>query len=227
MFQDLWRFLETMNKRTVIVSGGMIEEEFALGILNDEDTEVIIGVDKGLMFLYEHGINPNYIVGDFDSASGEVLEYYRGKNIPMRKFNPVKDASDTEIALRLCMDLRRKHILIIGGTGLRMDHTWANVQSLKLALDAGADARIVDSHNQIRLLNQDFVLRRAEAFGPYFSVFPLGMSVTDFNISGAKYPLSHHTLTPYNSLCVSNEFAGEKVEISFPYGEVILMETKD
>ena len=57
-----------MSKRTVIVSGGLLEEEFALPILNSEDTEFIIGVDRGLVFLHDHDIKPDYIVGDFDSA---------------------------------------------------------------------------------------------------------------------------------------------------------------
>jgi thiamine pyrophosphokinase len=217
-----------MNKRTVIVSGGHLDEKFAAGILNDENTEFIIGVDRGLIFLYEHDILPDYIVGDFDSAPVEIVNYYReNTKVPVREFNPVKDASDTEIALRLCLDLHRKNILILGATGTRIDHVWANVQILKIALDSGADARIVDMHNQIRLLNQSIVLTKEEAFGPYFSVFPLGNAVEDFNLEGAKYPLAHHTLTAYDSLCVSNEIEQNEVKISFPYGIVILMETKD
>ncbi len=217
-----------MGKRTVIVSGGVLEEELVLRILKEEETEFIIGVDKGLLFLYEHQIQPDYIVGDFDSAPSEVLSYYQQEaNIPIRRFNPVKDASDTEIALRLCLDLRRKQILILGATGNRMDHFWSNVQCLKIALDAGAQAWIQDGYNRIRLLNQSIVLKKEEAFGPYFSVFPLGGTVRDFNIKGAKYPLHHHTLTPFDSLCVSNEFVEDEVEISFPLGEVILMETRD
>ncbi len=217
-----------MSKRTVIVSGGMIEEEFALSVLNSRETEFIIGVDRGLIFLYEHQILPNYIVGDFDSAPGEIVEYYREEtNVPIREFNPVKDASDTEIALRLCIGLGRKDILILGGTGNRIDHIWANVQTMKIGLDAGVDVRLIDQHNQIQLFKSGFTLRREEAFGKYFSVFPLGESVIDFNIEGAKYPLRHHELNAYDSLCVSNEFKEDEVKISFPYGIVILMETKD
>ncbi len=217
-----------MNNRTVIVSGGMLEEAFVLNILKSEETEFIIAADHGLTFLYEHQILPDYIVGDFDSTPEEIMSYYRDQTkVPIRKFNPVKDATDTEIALRLCMDLRRKHVLILGATGSRADHLWANIQILKIALDAGADARILDSHNRIRLLEHGIILRKEEAYGPYFSVFPLCGLVADFNISGAKYPLHHHLLTPYDSLCVSNEFAEDEVEISFPLGEVILMETRD
>ena len=66
-----------MNKRTVIVSGGMLEEDFVLPILKNEATEFIIGVDKGLEFLYKHDIKPDYIVGDFDRVSRELVDYYR------------------------------------------------------------------------------------------------------------------------------------------------------
>ncbi|MCI9440753.1 MAG: thiamine diphosphokinase [Ruminococcus sp.] len=217
-----------MNKRTVIVSGGALDEKFAIDILKSEETEFIIGADHGLVFLYEHGILPDYIVGDFDSTPEEIVSYYRERtNIPIRKFNPVKDASDTEIALRFGLELGRKRILLAGATGSRADHLWANVQCLKMALDAGADVRIVDSYNQIRLLDHGVTLKKKEAYGPYFSVFPLSGTVLDFSITGAKYPLSHHVLTPYDSLCVSNEFAEDEVEISFPLGVVVLMETRD
>lgn len=217
-----------MNKWTVIVSGGMLEEAFAKKVLTHPEIEYIVGVDRGLEFLYQEKICPDYIVGDFDSVSQVVLQYYeQDANVPVRRFDPVKDASDTEIALRLCLQLGKQKILLLGATGNRIDHVWANVQSLKIGLDVGVDVRILDSHNQIRLLDQGITLSRQEAYGPYFSVFPLDGCVKQFNIEGAKYPLKDHTLTPYDSLCVSNAFAEAEVRISFPEGRVILMETRD
>lgn len=220
-----------MDKYTVIVSGGTIEEEFALRVLNDEHMEFVIAADSGLMFLYEHHVEPDYIVGDFDSTPEEMVSYYKEQvNVPIRQFDPVKDFSDTEIALRLALSLGRKKILILGGTGSRIDHIWSNVQILKIALDAGAEAFLVDAHNRIRLIEHGITLRREEAFGPYFSVFPLGTTVEYFSIKGAKYPLTDHTLTPYDSLCVSNEYAEDEVEITFPKtlsSIVVLMETRD
>ena len=118
-----------MSKQTVIVSGGMVEKDFALSILKSEETEFVIGVDRGLVFLYDNEIKPDYIVGDFDSVPRKLVEYYREElDVPVREFNPVKDASDTEIALRLCLGLNRKKIVILGATGNRIDHLWANVQ---------------------------------------------------------------------------------------------------
>ena len=153
-----------MSKQTVIVSGGMVEKDFALSILKSEETEFVIGVDRGLVFLYDNEIKPDYIVGDFDSVPRKLVEYYREElDVPVREFNPVKDASDTEIALRLCLGLNRKKIVILGATGNRSDHLWANVQCLQIALEAGADACIMDAHNKIRLLDKTVTLKKEVA----------------------------------------------------------------
>lgn len=218
-----------MSKRIVIVSGGKLEEEMCLSVLQGQKEGYVIGVDRGVEFLYHHQIMPDYIVGDFDSVKKEIVDYYRNEtHVGIREYNPVKDASDTEIAIRLAMTLGGTELLILGATGGRIDHLWANVQSLMIPYKAGIHAVILDSQNRISLLGAgENHLKKSESYGRYFSVFPLGEEVFGFNITGAKYPLRNHVLTPYGSLCVSNEIEGEKVVISFTAGIVILMETRD
>ena len=216
-----------MSKRIVIVSGGELDEEFTLSVL-EEGYSHIIGVDKGMEFLYQHQIKPSYIVGDFDSVDEKIRDYYRDEtDVPIREFNPVKDASDTEHAIRLAMMLGCEEMVLLGATGGRIDHLWANVQSLYIPFKAGIDAKIMDRQNRIRLIGEETVLRKDEAYGTYFTVFPLGQEIFEFNITGAKYPLHNHTLMPYDSLCVSNQIEDEEAVISFLSGVVILMETKD
>lgn len=217
-----------MSKRIVIVSGGKVEDDFALSVLESYEKEYIIAVDKGMEFLYRHDIMPSYIVGDFDSVNKEIGDYYRNETqVPIREYVPAKDATDTEIAIRLAMTLGCSEIIILGATGGRIDHLWANVQCLMIPFKAGIDARIMDSQNMIRLIEDEVHLKKEEAFGPYFSVFPLGAEVYSLTIQGAKYPLYNHTLTPYDSLCVSNEFKDDEVVIDFHAGTVILMQTRD
>ena len=217
-----------MSKITIIISGGAIQDEFALSVLDQYESKRIIGVDKGVEFLYRHQIQPEYIVGDFDSISEEVIRYYREEtNVPIREYNPVKDASDTEIAIRLAITLGCDRMIILGGTGCRIDHIWANVQSLEIAKKAGVEAEILDSCNRIRLCSEEIRLRKKDAFGTYFSLFPFGGEVENLTIRGAKYPLTHHHLLPNDRLCVSNEIEEEELVITFSFGTVILMETRD
>lgn len=217
-----------MNKRGVIISGGSIDDKFALQQIEKIEPEFIIGVDSGLKFLHRNQIMPTHIVGDFDSVEPAIIAFYKNETkVPIREFNPVKDASDTEIALKLAIELGAERIWILGGTGTRLDHVMANIQMLKFALDAGVKAYIWDKHNRISLLGDNTVLSKEDAFGAYFSVFPLGGRIDGFTIKGAKYPLNNHILQPYDSLCVSNQYLEETVEISFRKGIVILMETCD
>lgn len=212
----------------MIVSGGSIDEMFAMEQFYTIKPEIIIGVDRGLTFLYHSQIMPTHIVGDFDSVLPEIVEYYKTETkVPIREFNPIKDASDTEIAVRLAIELGVKELWLLGATGTRLDHVWANVQVLKAAHDAGVKAYIIDSFNRISLAERCVCLRKETAFGRYFSIFPLEGTVHGLNIEGAKYPLKNHTLLPYDSLCVSNELQEDEVKITFPEGIIILMETQD
>ena len=73
------------------------------------------------------------------------------------------------------MTLGAKEILILGATGGRIDHLWANVQSLAIPFKAGIDAVIMDTQNKIRLIGGgETHLKKGETYGPYFSVFPVG-----------------------------------------------------
>ena len=217
-----------MSKRAVIISGGTLYEELIEKTIRECEDPCIIGVDKGVEFLYRHNIKPSYIVGDFDSLSHEIVDYYKNEtHVSVREFNPVKDASDTEIAVRLAITLGCHEMVILGATGSRVDHLWANIQTLTIPFKAGVDAVILDPQNRIRRIGGETHLKKEEAFGDYFSVFPLGEVVYGFNIRGAKYPLTEHTLTPYDSLCVSNQIEGDEVVIDFVSGIVILMETRD
>lgn len=220
-----------MSKKAIIISGGELDEELTLKVLKEQETGCVIAVDRGLEFLYFHQIVPDYIVGDFDSVSRKIVDYYQIQmNVPVRAHNPVKDASDTELAIRLAMTLGSKELVILGATGGRLDHLWANIQSLMIPFKAGVDAKIIDRQNLVRIIGGgETHLKKSEAYWQYFSVFPIGSEIFGFNISGAKYPLRNHTLTSDNSLCVSNEIAedAEETVISFPSGEVILMQTRD
>lgn len=145
----------------MIISGGTINTSFALQTLKEVQPDYIIGVDKGLEFLYQNQIVPSHIVGDFDSANPEIVSYYKEHTtVPIRKFNPVKDASDTEIAVRLALELKVKELWILGGTGTRIDHVLANIQVLKIPYDAGVEAYIVDVCNKISLIGKETCLKK-------------------------------------------------------------------
>lgn len=215
-----------MKKRAVIFSGGTIEKRVVLEQSKPDD--FIIGVDKGIEFLDANGIEPHYLVGDFDSICPDLLDKYkRQSKIPIRAFDPVKDASDTEIAVRLAMELGCEELILFGATGTRIDHMWANIQVLMIPFEKNIEAKIIDGVNRISLIRSGIKLAKSEAYGMYFSVFSLGGAVTGLTIAGAKYPLRNHTLQPFDSLSVSNQFVEDEVTIKYQSGTLILMESRE
>ena len=217
-----------MNKKGLVISGGTIEDAFAMQMIEEFMPDYIIGVDSGLNFLYRNQVTPTHIVGDFDSVDSKVISYYRGcTNVPIREFNPVKDATDTEIGVRLAIELGAEEIILLGATGTRLDHVMSNIQILKIALDNSVKAYLLDSCNRISLWKDEITLLKSKQYGKYFSLFPFGGTVKNLSIKGAKYPLEGYCMTPYESRTVSNELQDEEVFITFPGGMVILMETRD
>lgn len=218
-----------MGKTAVLVSGGILEEQFAKEWLEKEREKVLVGIDRGAEFLFHRQVMPDYVVGDLDSMDREIADYYQhAEGVILRRFHPVKDATDTEIAIRLCIELKCDTVYILGATGGRLDHFWGNVQSLAILLQAGVKGVILDSQNHISLLGKGEVcLKRQEAYGPYFSLFPLGEEPVTVDVKGAKYPLTGHRLSAYNSLCVSNTFEEDTVAIRSYGGTAVLMQTRD
>ena len=214
--------------KAIIISGGELEEGFVETVLSENEGASIVGVDKGVEYLYHHQIKPNYIVGDFDSIAPEVIKYYKTEtNVAIREYNPVKDESDTEMAIRIAITIGSTEIYILGATGGRIDHLWANVQSLAIACKFNVRAYILDPQNRIFVTDKPCQLKKSEAYGKYLSVFSLSGDIFDFNMKGTKWPLEHHVLKPTDSLTVSNRFEDETVEIDFIGGMIVVMETKD
>lgn len=215
-------------KHIVIISGGSIEREFALSFCRKYEFYKIIGVDGGVRFLYENGIRPTNIVGDFDTLEPDILQYYKEETgIPIRKFNPEKDATDTEIALRLAISMGAEKVTILGAFGTRADHLLGNMQILNIALEAGVFCSLMDAHNYVYLADKDFHRTKGECFGNYFSLFPMAGEVTGLTLRGVKYPLTEYHLTGTDSLCVSNEIVEEEASVSFHKGRLLVIESRD
>ena len=216
--------------KTVIISGGRIDRDFALSFLENETFDQFIAVDNGLRFCYDNQIKPTWIVGDFDTAAPELVEYYQTQtDIPIRRFNPVKDSTDSQIAIELALELGSNEITLLGGTGTRMDHVLGNIQSLMLAKKKGVSCVILDEYNRIQLIDGETRLKKSEQYGKYVSLLPLTTEVTGVDLTGFKFNLTGHTFTSTGSagLGVSNEIIEDTAEIRVKSGIFVLIESRD
>ena len=143
--------------RAVIISGGNIRDDFALAFLKRYPGKLLIAADRGIGFCRRNHVFPTHIVGDFDSGLGEDLKWFQVREeIEVQVFQPEKDFTDTQIALKLALKLGAEEIRILGGTGTRIDHVLANIRILKICADRGIFCTLEDEHNRIYLKEKEF-----------------------------------------------------------------------
>ena len=66
-------------RHCIIVVGGHINDIFAKEFIEKERPELCIAADSGMNFFYRNKLTPDWIIGDFDSASSEALDYFGGQ----------------------------------------------------------------------------------------------------------------------------------------------------
>lgn len=214
--------------RVVIISGGHIDDAFAVVWLEKNKYDLMIAADSGMNFLHRNGIVPNIIAGDFDSAKEESVAYFQGLNdVQVMKLNPIKDDTDTEFVIREAIRRGAKEITVLGATGTRLDHVLANVYLLGIGLEEGISIQLVDKHNRIRMINSSLEIGRDEQFGDYVSVLPVKGDAKGVNLEGMKYPLYDANIKCFSSLGVSNEIIDEVAKISVKQGVLLVIESRD
>lgn len=211
----------------LIVCGGEIDGNFAERLIMSSGFEVIIAADRGMDFLYEHKITPDIIVGDFDSVKNEALSYFKEKGMSdIHALNPEKDDTDSECALQIALDHGADHIIIIGATGTRIDHVLGNISLLGKAMSEGKMAELLDTHNRIRMINNELEIEKNKQYGKYVSIIPVCKN-NKITLEGFKYPLKDYTFEGFNTLGISNEIVDDIAKITVNEGQYIVIESKD
>jgi thiamine pyrophosphokinase len=114
-----------------------------------EKTDLILCADGGYQFAENAGIVPHAVIGDFDSAprppNGSMFEIV---GLPREK-----DESDTLACVKYGMGRGLEHFVILGGLSGRIDHTYANIQTLSYLADMQCKAEIIDGTSSAVMLD--------------------------------------------------------------------------
>ena len=211
-----------MNGKCIVIGAG----DLTLGEITVGEEDYCIAVDGGLGYCGILGVEPDKIIGDFDSVSeGEkkALEHLKVQMPELvLELNPEKDDTDMLVALKYGLELGYRDFRIYAGTGGRFDHTLANIQCLLYLKNHNATGYLVDGTGMILVLQNEAVHFQKSLEG-YLSLFSLGREAKGVNIQGMKYPLKDYTMTNDFPIGISNEFIGEEAVISVSEGELVCM----
>ncbi len=210
--------------KAVIVCNGSVKDYDAIkSFINKND--YIISVDGGASHLRKMGIIPDILLGDFDSAHKEDIEYFRAQGIQVDQFPVEKDMTDSELAIEKALEKSADEIIFIGAVGSRFDHSMSNIFLLRKLMDARVRACIIDEYNHIYMFNETFTMPKKEGYK--LSLIPMSDKVTGVTTKGLKYPLNNATMSLGTSWGVSNEFYEDIATVTIGEGILLVCLSRD
>ena len=197
-----------------------------MGEIHPQENDYVIAVDGGLSYCGILGVEPDLLIGDFDSVNEKEKEAIKSlkEQVPDRviELSAIKDDTDMLAALKHGLALGYRDFRIYAGCGGRLEHTMANIQSLLYLKNHEATGYLVDGTGMILVLQNEAVHFQKNLEG-YLSLFALGKEAKGVTIQGMKYPLADYTITNDYPIGISNEFIGEEAVISVEEGELVCM----
>ena len=197
---------------------------FEGGYFAPEEGDYVIAADGGLKHLEAAGVTPDMIVGDFDTLG------YEPEHENLVCLQREKDWTDTFVAMEKGMELGYETFVFYGCLGGKLEHTIANLQHLVWLSQRGLSGWMTDGRCWLTAVSGDgaksgHLTLPARRQG-MVSVFCMGDKAEGVTLSGLKYGLADGELTGSFPLGVSNEFAGEKAEISVRKGTLLVVTEK-
>lgn len=179
--------------------------------------DLVIAADAGLSACRAAGVTPSVTIGDFDSL-GEVPTEGEVVRLPVEK-----DETDMAAAIRIGLARGYRDFYLLGGTGGRADHTFANYQLLTSLANAGCLGILFGRDYRVVAMTSGSSLTFGEDATGTFSVFAVGGDAVGVTERGVYYPLEHATLSPLTPLGVSNRFlAGATARVSVERGTLLV-----
>ncbi len=211
-----------MKKILFVVAGGQIRDlSFFQSKLLELNPSGIICADSGAGHLYSLGVIPQVIIGDMDSLTPEMLDYFRGQGCKIIKYPEAKDETDTQLALEYAFGMDADEIYLFGAVGTRIDHTLANISLLVHGAKKGVNVRFIDEWCEAFIVSREYVIDGE--IGQTVSLLPFSDVVKGITLDGFEYPLKNGVMEIGRPYGISNRLTATKGVISVSAGYLLVI----
>ncbi len=212
------------NTGTCIIVGA---GELTVGEIPVKEGDFVIAADGGFAYCRRLGVEPDLILGDFDSldeGNKRAVEAIRQERPERVQVLPVmKDDTDMLAAMKEGLKRGfRSFDIYAAAQGRRLSHTIANIQCLNYLKENGASGRLIEAGETVFLLRDETVEFVKEQKG-FLSLFSLGDRAEGVTIRNMKYLLDRATVTNAFPVGVSNEFIGEAGSVTVESGTLLVI----
>jgi thiamine pyrophosphokinase len=208
-----------MRKQALIIANGAPPPKKRLALLVKQAGTVICA-DGGANTALKMGIMPDAIVGDLDSVHAEALVKFRRVAVYEDRND---ETTDLEKAIAWTIQSKYDHIIVVGASGKRIDHTVGNLGVLpKFYPDA--IITFVDDSGELCYVGREYSF--AAEKGDVVSLIPLNRCEGVFT-TGLKYPLEGEILELGVREGTSNVVVASPVVIKVKKGHLLLFKLLD
>ncbi|GFU06142.1 thiamin pyrophosphokinase 1 [Trichonephila clavipes] len=161
---------------------------------------------------------PELVCGDFDSATPEVLNFYRSQGVAVIE-TPDQDETDFTKALRLTekylkdLKLKASSVIAVARNGDRLDHILGNLNTLYSAIDVISVPVLILGHNSLTWLlsiGHHKIHVSERMVDSHVGLIPLG-SECKATTTGLKWNLNNDKMKFGGLISTCNMFDGSKV----------------
>ena len=211
-----------MRKKFVIFLNGEYKysQEFMDRLVSEET--ICFCADGGANFAFQYGKVPEMIIGDLDSIEKKVLEYYKSKNVLIKKFPKDKDFTDFELILKEINKISKnknfvEKIFVVGGIGKRIDMTLSNL----FIMEKYKNLVFLQENEEIFYAEKSFVLKNKKEYE--FSIIPISEKVEKLTLKGFKFETDKIDVKRESSRLVSNVIVENEASVEFENGKLIII----
>jgi thiamine pyrophosphokinase len=180
----------------------------------------VVCCDGASAHLFQFGIKPTVVIGDMDSIKPEIRTVWNDIVI----HNPDQNTNDLTKSIDFCNEKNWKKLLILGATGLREDHTIANISLLHKYLEQLEQVVMISDYGTITPINS------SSTFTSFYKQQVSIISLTPrcrLSTEGLKYPLVKMSLPSLWNGSL-NESTGKEFRITLhQMGNILVYQTHD
>lgn len=186
----------------IIVGAGDFGD-YAIDVQKDD---LIIAADGGYRHLQDRGVRCDLLMGDLDSLPPDTVI-----GTETKRYNPIKDDTDTMLAVRYGLERGYRKFLLFGIFGGRFDHTVGALQTIAFLAEQGAAVYAFEQTQDLRQSSYITALKNGTMTFPetaegYLSLIAWGGDARGVTLEQLQYPLCDDVLKPHIALGISNAF---------------------
>ncbi len=205
--------------KCLIVTAGMPPGQDLLAA-HVQDAGLIICVDGAADTLAKYSVVPDVLIGDFDSANGDILSHIKSRGAKVVGLPVHKNETDTEAAMSLALESGADDIVLLGALGLRLDHALGNLGMLIKAEKAGVHCRIIDELHEITAARDTYILHGY--LGQTVSILPITGDIT-VTATNLMYPLEKLLLRSDAARGISNIILASPATLKIEGGYALII----